>query len=141
MYLACKDECLYLLEGEQRIVPKSRFKKEDFNYVRSLNSGLDIHPVEHLLQESGIQIGPIVVPSPPEQGIRVCPKGTFPHKTLTESQVEELSQFTDGVVGVENEETIQAAVAGFKVVLADGPGSQMFLTMFPNGEIYKFRHT
>jgi hypothetical protein len=54
VYIGCRDDLLYVVEKEDRIVPQSqiRQRKHEFGYIRDLRCNPNDHPVEFFLTES-----------------------------------------------------------------------------------------
>jgi hypothetical protein len=61
VYLACKDEYMYLLNNESKTLSASSLKtqKQKFAYIREIYTEINKHPVEELMLESEINFQPI----------------------------------------------------------------------------------
>lgn len=161
VYIACKDDFLYLLKGEARILGQSELKnnKNSFAYIRELTCDMRSHPVENFMKESDIPCGPVIEsrhdkehPTP----VLIYSEGLSPTKSLTPVQLEKVIQYAESkggslakvnpeniglnwarwVIGVENEKLFRAAALGMRVTLIPtGFGENLFKNMFPWAEI------
>lgn len=154
IYLACRDEALYLLAGQERILGQSRLRKEEFGYVRELLNDMQSNPVEAFLEESGVRISPIKSEPPTSGPAIILTHAVLPNQPLTPAQVVAATnhvrkkgsslavgdkwQSAAWVLGPENAELYEAAAAGRKVTLIPtGFGEKLFVKMFPRGEILR----
>lgn len=153
VFIACKKEAMYLLNGEERIVNRDEIKKEDFAYIRELACNMESHPVENLMLESKLPCGPIVTNQDIETNKCVLlTNGIYPTRSLSGKQIQEAlkmiqkqgrtaeinADVSDAgwVIGVENEELFKAAADGKRVTLiATGLGTSLFQAMFPTAQI------
>lgn len=160
VYISVADNNLYLLKGEDKIIPKSEInlKKQEISYMREIFSSLEFHSVEKLLEESEIQINLSIKQKTidkPEIGA-ILTKGNFPNRSLSFKQIEAAEKFLyekgirkikinpsfddfeliDIIIGVENEITYEYALKGIKTYLVPtGNGEKLFLKMFPKNEL------
>lgn len=157
VFLACRDEHLYLLEGEERIISKSELseKKHCFGYVRELLCDMESHPVEEFMKESDIPYEKIQTQKTKATGkCALLTNGITPVACLTAKQIQlaidyiqkkgceyEINGSIDSanwVMGVENEDLYLAAAQGkYTVLIPTGYGENVFLKMFTNVEIAK----
>ena len=158
IYLACKDDYIYLLKDEPRILTASQLKenKNQFAYVREIFCNLNEHPVEQLLIESDISITPICESSIHVENVRgsclLLPHAHAPTRSLNSRQISDvilhvekqgfsvhfnkkINDF-DWILGVENESLYEAAALGKRITLVPtGFGENLFRKMFPLAEI------
>lgn len=160
IYISVEDNNLYLLRGEDKIIPKSEIniKKQEVSYVREIFSSLEFHSVEKLIEESEIKIDLNIKQKNTkkiEQGA-ILTKGNFPNRSLNFKQIEAAENFLyekgikkikinpsyddfeaiDMIIGVENETTYEYALKGIKTYLVPtGNGEKLFLKMFPKNEL------
>ena len=155
VYLSCRDEHLYLLEGEERIISKTELddKKHLFGYVRDLLCDMESHPVEEFMKESDIPYDKIQSPKTKPAGHCVLlTNGVSPVKCLTGEQIKKVTEYiknkgctytingsiydAEWVIGVENEDLYLAASKGkYTVLIPTGFGENIFKSMFNNIEI------
>lgn len=154
VFLACKEDSIYLLEGEERIISKEQLNenKNMFAYIRELLCDMQSHPVESFMDESSIPCGPITINESKIGNCVLLTNGIFPVKSLNSNQIKQaikyieskgcsvsLNSSTDNaewIVGVENEYLYQSAANGKKITLIPtGFGENLFKRMFPNTEI------
>jgi hypothetical protein len=161
LYICCSDDCLYLLSKEKNILTKSEFlkNKSNISYIRFLEDSIDRHPVEEIMKESSIPCGPVCVEKR-ENFSKKCAlltKGLSPVRSLNGRQINSALELISGggfkvfinpslneivddfemVVGVENEVLYECAARGLNVKLVPtGIGENLFLSMFPNNEIF-----
>jgi len=155
VFIACRNDSIYLLKNEERILSKEELqtKKTDFAYIRELTCDMESHPIENFMKESNLPCGPIHTPV--VDPIRHCvllTNGILPTKTLSASQIQKAIQYIQNkgfnpeingsietagwVVGVENEHLFNAAANGKRTTLIPtGLGTELFKSMFPNGEL------
>jgi len=154
LYLCCRDDLLYLLEGESNVltaedVPTRKLRKRQFAFFNELTSGL-FHPIQNLMEESNI-------PYPPKPHVISTPytfsiidHGTVPTVPLSLQQrakaiklaqnygCQETNALADWVIGVESEELYDAAISGKKTsLISTGTGEELYKSLF-NGEVLKF---
>lgn len=150
---------MYLLENEQRICSKTNLEdyKRNFAYIREIKDDINKHPIEHLMEESDIPCGPIVIEKRKKilNKTAVLTNGYFPTRSLNSKQINNIiknisNEFVinptnkwyddfDCVIGVENEQLYQAAALGIDTILVPtGNGENLFLKMFPNNQIKYF---
>lgn len=157
VYLACREDSVYLLKDEERIITREELKesKHLFGYIRELLCDMQSNPVEEFMNESQIPFGPIRADQPlKNKKCVLLTNGVIPVKTLTGNQIKlaiahiqskgyqpEINGNTDDagwVVGVENEQFYLAAAAGRSVTLIPtGFGENLFKKLFPSGQILK----
>ena len=157
VYLSCRNEHLYLLEGEERIISKTELsdKKHLFGYVRELLCDMESHPVEEFMKESDIPYEKIQSSKTKPQGKCVLlTNGVAPVECLTGDQIKKALKHiknegcdveingnidtADWVMGVENEDLYLAASQGkFTALIPTGFGENIFKSMFTNIEILK----
>ena len=159
VYLSCRDEYMYLLKGEERVVSRSQLKesKNRFAYVREIYCDMTSHPVESFMNESAI---PILTRCSPASGeVASCVLLTAcspPVRALGSAQIKEVFEIMgsmgitpsinkpfrefDMVVGVECDELYEAGALGKHVALVPtGFGENLFKRMFPWAQILKLR--
>lgn len=153
VYLSCRDEYMYLLNGQERIISRTELKenKKSFAYIREIFCDLLQHPVESFMKESDIPITTEINVSiqNPSSCVLVT-QCNPPVKTLTGSQINNiLNHFKhlnpainkpidefDLVVGVESEELYEAGAKGKRICLIPtGFGENLLKNMFPWCEI------
>lgn len=96
MFISCRDEFLYLLEGNDQIIPSSMIEahKSNFAYIREITYK-HLHPIQHLMEESDLKITPIQCLAPRKTGIvLIAPEGLMPTKSLTKNQLTVLLEKT-----------------------------------------------
>lgn len=154
VYLACRDDCMYLLAGEDRILSKTELKehKHLFGYIRELLCDMQSHPVESFMNESDIPCGPIceeidadgdcvlltngVIPVRPLNGEQIKKAINHIRKNGCEPQINGDINRAGWVVGVECEQLYLAAAVGKRVsLIPTGFGEKLFKKMFPKSEI------
>lgn len=154
VYLACRDDCMYLLSEEDRILSKTELKdnKHLFGYVRELLCDMQSHPVESFMLESDIPCGPIceksncygdcvlltngVIPVKPLNGEQIKKAINYIRKNGYEPQINGDINRAGWVVGVESEQLYLAAALGKRVsLIPTGFGEKLFKKMFPQNEI------
>ncbi len=155
IWLSCKDDAIYLLADEPRIINRSNLllKEKDFGYIREILYNASEHPIEALLNESSIPIEAISIPAK-TQKTTVCilyPENNF--GSLSENQIKYIQNFVHGhgytmhiggnyeyagwVIGVENALLFQAAAFGIQTSLISGAfGENLYKKMFPAGKIF-----
>lgn len=153
VFLSCRDEYMYLLEGQERIISRTSLKenKKNFAYIREIFCDLLQHPVEAFMKESDI---PILTElscklSQPSSCVLIT-KCSPPVKTLSGTQINKiLKQYNhlnpamnqpindfDLVIGVESDELYEAGAQGKMIsLIPTGFGKNLFKSMFPWGEI------
>lgn len=156
VFIACRDDCLYLLQNEPRIITKTQLKdsKNMFGYIRELLCDMQSHPVEEFMKESDIPCGPICKPLKTNGNVVVLTNGIIPVKPLNGNQIKEIIEYVRSqgkepilngdindaswVLGVECENLYLAAAAGKRVTLIPtGFGENLFKNMFPESEIQR----
>jgi len=158
IYISCKDDYMYLLQGQTRILSTTELKqnKQKFAYVREIFCNLTEHPVEQLMIESEIPILPICqnIYNPEENrgSCLLLPHANQPTRSLNSKQISQAIahaekqgstvQFNksidnfDWIIGVENENLFEAAALGKRTTLIPtGFGENLFRKMFPSAEI------
>lgn len=154
VFIACRDDCLYLLKDEPRILSKTQLKdsKNMFGYVRELLCDMQTHPVEEFMKESEIPCGPVVRANHTNGHTVLLTNGTIPVKSLNANQIKAAIDYVRSqgqepilnedvsnagwVIGVECEQLYIAASAGKKITLIPtGFGENLFKNMFPDSEI------
>lgn len=84
MYICCRDNLLYLLEGEQNVLPSSALVQTDYAYVRDIANEHTKHAILELMEESHLTIKPISLPNAFKRGLcLLCPEGVPPVKSLS----------------------------------------------------------
>lgn len=161
VFLACRDELMYLLKGCPKVLSRSKLKESlgDFGYVKEIEGCLrGAHPILEFLEESGIKI-PVVCDhtNSPSKLCCVFPEGSFPTKSLNPKQIERcrlLAAYAGytvqvnpehhtidqagWVIGVEGAPLFEAAARGIKTSLVPtGLGTMIYQKLFPRGEILK----
>lgn len=154
VYLSCKDDCMYILKNEERIISKTELKesRNSFGYIRELLCDMQSHPVEEFMKESNIPFGPICRTTQNEGYAILLTNGIVPVKPLNGDQIKKAIDFirskgeepvlnenvenASWVVGVECEQLYSAAAQGKKVTLIPtGFGENLFKIMFPDCQI------
>ena len=61
VYLSCKNNYMYLLKDEQRIIQFEELDKNRnlFGYIRTIKNENNTHPIENFMLESDIEVLPI----------------------------------------------------------------------------------
>jgi hypothetical protein len=152
IHVCCKDEHIGVL-GDEKSLKMSGLKnaKMTFAHVYEFITGNQVHPIEELLDDCGIEDYAIDVPkAEPTVKCVISPLGGYPTKNLTKPQISKLKkmainqkyQIGEGledagwVIGVENEELFEAAALGIKTTLVKtGTGANLYQKMFPQGEV------
>jgi predicted RNA-binding protein len=157
IYLSCKEDSIYLLKDEERIILRDKLKenKHLFGYIRELLCDMKSHPIEEFMEESKIPYGPIRLDQPlNNKKCTLLTNGISPVSSLTNNQIElaklyiknkgyqlEINGETNDsgwIVGVENEQFYQNAASGKSITLIPtGFGENLFKKLFPGGEILK----
>ena len=160
VFISCRDEYMYLLKGQERIISRTDLKenKKKFAYIREIYCDLLQHPVEAFMKESEIPIQTnchLTVQKPASCVIiTAC---NPPVKTLNGNQISQLIKMCrdrrmeptfnqaidhfDLVIGVESEDLYEAGALGKQVVLIPtGFGENLFKSMFPWAEILKLEY-
>lgn len=160
IYLACKDEYMYLLKNEPKILSASLLKtqKNKFAYIREIYTEINKHPVEELMLESEIPFQPIcnniIHPEQIRGSCLLLTTANPPTRSLNANQIAQALSYIktqgcevqinkkiddfDWIIGVENENLYEAASQGKKVTLIPtGFGENLFKKMFPASEILR----
>lgn len=155
VYLACREDSIYLLKNEERIITREELKesKNLFGYVRELLCDMQSNPVEEFMNESGITYGPLREQQISEnRNCVLLTNGIQPVSSLTGNQIKAAIEYirSTGVepvlnekenhygwyVGVECEQLYEAAAEGKQITLIPtGFGENMFKKMFPGIKI------
>lgn len=160
VFICCRDEYMYLLDGQERTLPRGELqqRRSGFAYVRELLCDMRSNPVEQLLQESDIPYGEVASPSYGPNDAQTCRVFHFaqaPTRSLDGEELKRLMSYAERrlqgrgrvenggrcapgewVLGVECEATWDAASKGQPVTLVrTGFGENMFSKMFPKCEI------
>lgn len=153
IYLSCREDHVYLLQNEDRIITKNELKDNNhlFGYVRELLCNMISHPIEEFMNESKIPYGPIKIKNNLiNDKCVLLTKGIVPIKSLTTSQIDQIikkighkpeinGSIHDAgwIISVENEHLYESAIAGKRVTLiSTGFGDNLFKNMFPKSEIW-----
>ena len=158
VFIACREDALYLLKNEERIISKNELKesKNMFGYIRELLCDMQTHPVEEFMKESDIPYGPICNLKITDGNCVLLTNGIIPVKPLNGSQIKQAIEFckqsgqepiingsiekAGWVVGVECDQLYQAAALGIKTTLIPtGFGENLFKKMFPDGQILRLK--
>jgi hypothetical protein len=161
IFIACRDELLYLLRGQPRVVPRSTIKRNvnQYGYIKEIDGRMSgSHPLIEVLTESGLEVP--VVSNVSETNSRLCcifTEGSLPTKSMSKDirhECEAKAKF-DGfevwvnpkfetieqagwVISVEQAALYEAAANGTKTTLVPtGVGKRLYQIMFPKGEIWK----
>lgn len=152
IHVCCKDEHINVLGDEKSLkMSELRNAKMTFAHVYEFLNNHEVHPIEELLDNCGIEDYVIDVPKiEPTIKCVISPLGGYPTKSLTKPQISHIKkiaitqkyQIGEGledagwVIGVENEELFEAAALGIKTTLVKtGTGTNLYQKMFPQGEI------
>jgi hypothetical protein len=152
IYIGCKDEYAFILEGHECVVKMSELndRKHEFGKIHEILCDGTTHGIEKLMTESAIPYKP--VPSahrPTSKRCLIAPKGNYPTKDLTEAQVNaaislarqegysvEFGDELEGigwVIGVENSQTWLGGKYGRRVSLVPtGVGTDFYITSWDN---------
>ncbi len=154
IHFCCREDLLYLLEGEGNIltgsdVPSKKSRRRQFGFFNELTSGL-IHPIQNLMEESSIPYPAKPGVTSDKQTFSIIDKGTIPTKNLTSQQrartvemaqnngYQETNAGADWVVGVESEELYTAAIQGKKTsLIPTGTGEDLYKSLF-HGDVLKY---
>lgn len=153
IYLSCREDHVYLLQNEDRIITKNELKDNNhlFGYVRELLCNMISHPIEEFLSESKIPYGPIKVENNLiNDKCVLLTKGIIPTKSLSIIQIDKIikkigfkpeinGSVNDAgwIISVQNEHLYESAIAGKRVTLISTEfGDILFKNMFPNSEIW-----
>ncbi len=159
IFISCRDEHMYLLNGQERIVQKSKVieNKNQFAYIREICNNQQTHPVEDFMNESEIYFSKIANQNSKYSVPGSCvllTQSNQPTKQLTSYQLQKITEHVekfhidiqinkppesfDWIIGVENELLYDQAAKGKKVTLIPtGVGENLFKNMFPDAEILK----
>lgn len=133
-------------------------KKDNFSYIREIQSNSSVHPIEELILESNIPIQPIPVKNQEAEHSKQCslmPFGNHPVKSLSHNQILEIEKFvankgyelkinkdfenSSWIIGVESLELYNSAISGKRTTLIEtGLGANLFKKLFPDTEILKW---
>lgn len=148
IFLSFKDNALYLLEGEERIISKSNLKgkEREFGYIKTITCNMKDHPIEAIFKESNLEIPTFET----ETGGDLCflvADSVVPTKSLTQEEIRKVRnkyRFVDSpqsatwIVGVESAVLFEAAFSGRKTTLIPtGLGTNFYQKLFPNGGLEK----
>jgi hypothetical protein len=157
VYLSCRDEHMYLLKNEERIISRNSLKenKNNFAYIREIYCNLIQHPIESFMNESDIKINTnlnkiVGIPSSCVLLTTCVP----PVKPLTSTQINKIIDYLskkglkpainqpidefDLVVGVECDQLYEAGAKNKDLILIPtGFGENLFKSMFPWAQIIK----
>lgn len=139
LWLAYKPAAYYLLENEPRIIEREAIDPNNFAYIRELTCNMKDHPIASLCEESDIDYGNFGHNSDQSVEFQLSSQGSLPTKSLSKEQINKIrSQFgqdtpnANWIIGVENEQTVQAMLDGKKVTLVNtGIGAKFYKKMFP----------
>lgn len=153
IHLACKDDVYYLLKDEPRVCRKSEFDKSNYSHVRELRFENGYHPVQTIMDESGIR-PPILCDSSgnPTNSVFLYTFGNVPTRSLNPDETFRLMKFVqssgrtcrmnepwDGissVISVEGEQLVKAASCGIDCTLIDsGVGTGFYKKIFPKMKV------
>jgi hypothetical protein len=159
IFISCRDEHMYLLNGQERILQKSKVieNKNQFAYIREICNNQQTHPVEDFMNESEIYFSKIANQNSKYSVPGSCvllTQSNQPTKQLTSYQLQKITEHVekfhidiqinkppesfDWIIGVENELLYDQAAKGKKVTLIPtGVGENLFKNMFPDAEILK----
>ena len=147
VYLSCKNNYMYLLKDEQRIIQFEELDKNRnlFGYIRTIKNENNTHPIENFMLESDIEVLPIKTnTNTSNKKCVILSNGIEPVRSLTGDQIKKLYEkleskgfdvflnvdFSDAglVVGVENENLYLAAESGISTnLIATGFGENLLL--------------
>lgn len=158
IYIACKEDCVYLFNKKERILTKEQFQqqKENFAFIKEINCDTINHPIETLMDESKI---PYLKIKTNQENFKECvllTNGNFPTKNLEEIQIEKIKKHLENkgihvevnkptnnfnwIVSVENEDLFIAAQHNKKITLIpSGIGTNLFKKMFENPDLIEIR--
>mgnify|MGYP007120766170 CR=1 FL=1 len=156
VHLACKDDAIYLLKNEDRIITQSELKenKNHYAYIRELKCNMQSHPVEDFMKESDIKCGPIrtnqnrggrcvlltggVIPVRPLTGEQIKNAISHIQRSGQQPEINGSVENADWIVGTECEQIYQAAADGKQITLIPtGFGENIFKSMFPDIQILR----
>jgi|TARA_Y100000034_G_scaffold104871_1_gene131721 hypothetical protein len=155
MYLAIRNELLYLIENRKRVILKSEIPefKDRIAYFREVKLDFYNHPILKILEESNIKIPKNSFPINKEPSVK-CVIVTHginpPTQSLNEEQIKKLHDMCQAegyqveidsnienagwVVGVESPKLYKAGARGIKTSLVPtGIGTKLYKMMFVNG--------
>lgn len=160
VFICCRDEFMYLLGGQERVLPRSELQssRSKFAYVRELLCDMQSNPVDQLLAESEIPYcEAATLQYAPADALlcRVFHFGQAPTRSLDGKELKRVLAYAqdrfpgrmpvemggkvshgEWVLGVECEATWEAASRGLPVtLLRTGFGENMFSKLFPKCEI------
>ena len=146
--LSFKDNLVYLLEGEERIISKSDLKnrKREFGYIKTITCNMKDHPIEAIFKESNLEI-PTFETETEGDLYFLAASSITPTKSLTQEEIIKTKnkyQFVNNiqaatcVVGVESPDLFEAAFSGKKTsLIPKGLGTNFYQKLFPNGRLEK----
>jgi hypothetical protein len=155
VYIACHTDAFQFLSGHERIMTYEELKENErsFAYILNLKCNLMDHPIEALLEESGIPLR-IKVPEAKETNNKciIMPHGIIPTHSMSDAQIEECKRRAEKkkfipevsnnfanagwVIGVENEYFFAAAAHGLKTSLVPtGLGTNLYRKMLERAEV------
>jgi hypothetical protein len=158
VYLSCKDQYMYLLKNEERIVSETDLlkNKKQYAYIREITCDMTKHPIEQFMLESDMPCGPIrdqdthfdmlngsctllTSCNPPTRslnGFYIQKAIQFIRQKGCEPVLNKSIDAFDWIIGVENDALYEAAAMGKRVTLiSTGLGENLFRSMFPRAQI------
>ena len=155
VYLSCREDSLYLLKNEERIITKEELKdnKHMFGYVRELTCDMQSNPVEEFMNESSIPCGPIrenqisanndcvlltngIQPVASLNGNQIKAAIEYIRKNGSEPVINGKDKHYGWWIGVECDQMYEAASWGKRITLIPtGFGENLFKKMFPGIQI------
>ena len=163
VFIGCKDDKTFIFENKDYIVKMSDLKDNrlNFGYIREIKFNGTTHPIEDLVNESelsDIAVAGNVLNYVSDKCV-IISQAYYPTVSLTSAKVELLKKIavqlgfnnivideditnSGLVMGVESFGLFQAAKNGIQTKLyPSGLGTNLYKSMFPNGEILKIQGT
>jgi hypothetical protein len=163
MSILARKELHYIVEGIEEL---DTLDKSRYAYIKEIRIDPNEHPILNFIKESNLNFEHIQPKNQDNKFCLVCPNAIHPSKEMTQVQLEkcyhlakdrgycpivlgvDIEVDAEGkidaveqagcVIGAENEYVFLAAVRGIKSVLVPtGLGTELYKTMFPDGEVYE----
>lgn len=93
-FISCKDDLMYLLEGENYIVSFTELteRRSDFSYIREIRNSYDKHSILEFIEES-FELQPVCKNIEDKKGVcLICPEGLPPVKPMSIETIEKLKK-------------------------------------------------
>lgn len=161
IYLACRDDLMYVFNDVPNTLSKSKLRKShrNFGYIKEIEGKMrPPHPIHSIFTESNLEIP--VISNKAESITKLCcifTEGNLPTKNMPSDTINLWQQKATSngytvwinpnrdclseagwVIGVESEPLFLAASKGIKTTLVPtGIGTNLYKSLFPKGEVQK----